>query len=117
MGEAGVVHAVLFYSPSCGHCHEVIDEVLPPLQETYGEQLKIAVVDVSTPEGADLYFAAIDYFDIPSGRRGVPTMVVGYVVLVGSREIPERLPTLIEQGLDEGGVGWPAIPGFEPPTE
>jgi hypothetical protein len=115
MGEAGVVHAVLFYSPSCGYCHEVMTEVLPPLQVTYGDRLQIAEIDVSTSEGADLYFAAVDYFEVPPSRRGVPTMVVGYVVLVGSREIPEHLPTLIEQGLDEGGVGWPAIPGFEPP--
>ncbi|MBN1979319.1 MAG: hypothetical protein JW918_18130 [Anaerolineae bacterium] len=92
-------------------------EDLPPLQETYGDRLQIAMIDVSTSEGADLYFAAADYFDVPSERRGVPTMVVGSVVLVGSREIPERLPDLIEQGLGKGGVGWPAIPGFEPPPE
>jgi hypothetical protein len=92
-------------------------EVLPPLKEQYGSQLRIAEIDTSTSDGADLYFAAVDYFEIPPDRRGVPTMVVGYVVLVGSREIPERLPILIEQGLDAGGVGWPAIPGFEPPAE
>ena len=116
MGEVGVVHAVFFYSPSCGYCHEVMEEVLPPLQETYGGRLQVAMIDVSTSEGSDLYFAAVDFFEIPPGRRGVPTVVVGYVVLVGAREIPERLPILIEQGLDEGGVGWPAIPGFEPPS-
>jgi len=27
----GTVRAVLFYSPSCGHCEYVITEVLPPL--------------------------------------------------------------------------------------
>jgi len=114
-GEAGVVHAVLFYSPSCPHCHVVMTEVLPPLKQTYSDQLQIAEIDVSTSEGSDLYFAAVDCFDIPSERQGVPTMIVGYEILVGSREIPERLPDLIEQGLDGGGVGWPAIPGFEPP--
>lgn len=116
-GKAGVVHAVLFYAPTCPHCHEVMTEVLPPLEKQYGSQLQIAEIDTSTSEGADLYFAAVDYFDISPDRRGVPTMIIGYVVLVGSREIPTRLPALIEQGLDEGGVGWPAIPGFEPPAE
>ena len=116
-GKAGVVHAILFYSPTCPHCHKVMTEDLPPLQEMYGDELQIAEIDVSTSEGADLYFAAVDFFLIPPARRGVPTMTVGYAVLVGSGEIPERLPTLIEQGLDDGGIGWPAIPGFEPPAE
>jgi hypothetical protein len=89
-------------------------EVLPPLQEMYGDQLQIAEVDVTTPEGSELYYAAIAYFDIPPERRGVPMMIVGDQVLIGSREIPTYLPGLIEQGLEKGGVGWPDIPGFEP---
>jgi hypothetical protein len=91
-------------------------EVLPPLQEAYGDQLQIVEIDVSISEGADLYLATIDYFDIPRERQGVPTLVVGDVVLVGSREIPERLPDMIEQGLDDGGVDLPAIPGLESPA-
>jgi len=45
-----VVRAVLFYSPQCGHCHHVIEEVLPPLVQKYGAQLEMVGVDVSTPE-------------------------------------------------------------------
>jgi uncharacterized membrane protein len=33
-------------------------------------------------------------------------------VLVGSLEIPERFPALIERGLASGGVDWPAIDGL-----
>jgi len=33
--EAPVIHAILFYSPSCPHCHKVINEGLPPLLEKY----------------------------------------------------------------------------------
>ncbi|HJS29984.1 MAG TPA: hypothetical protein VJ768_10205, partial [Anaerolineales bacterium] len=39
--QAPVVNAVLFYSPTCPHCHEVMTEDLPPLKEQYGEQLAI----------------------------------------------------------------------------
>jgi hypothetical protein len=106
-----VVRAILFYSPNCPNCHLVIQEVIPPLLEQYGEHLQIGGVDTSTAEGSELYFAAVEYFQIPSERRGVPTLVIGYVVLVGSREIPDRLPELIEQGLVAGGVDWPTIPG------
>ena len=30
-----VVRAVLFYSPTCGHCEYVITEVLPPLSKVW----------------------------------------------------------------------------------
>ncbi|MBN1811993.1 MAG: hypothetical protein JXA14_09175 [Anaerolineae bacterium] len=111
------MQTVLFYSPTCPHCHYVMEEVLPPLQEAYGNQLGIAAIDVSTPEGLDIYYAAVAHFAIPPERLGVPTMIVGDAVLVGSGEIPTLLPDLIQQGLDEGGVGWPEIPGFAPLPE
>jgi uncharacterized membrane protein/thiol-disulfide isomerase/thioredoxin len=114
--ELPVVHAVLFYSPNCPHCHTVIAEVLPPLFEQYAKQLQIVGVDTYTSEGSDLYHAAIEYFQIPEERRGVPTLIIGDVVLVGSGEIPEQLPDLIEQGLAAGGVDWPAILNSVPPA-
>jgi hypothetical protein len=115
-GEKPVVHAVLFYSPTCPHCHTVITEVLPPLQEKYGDQLQIGGADTSTPEGQALYQAAREHFQIPDERRGVPTLIIGDVVLVGGAEIPDQLPSLIKEGLDAGGVDWPAIPGLTPPA-
>jgi thiol-disulfide isomerase/thioredoxin len=114
--EKPVVHAVLFYSPNCPHCHTVITEVLPPLQEKYGDQLQIGGADTSTPEGHALYNAAIEHFQIPGDRHGVPTLIIGDVVLVGGLEIPEQLTGLVEEGLAAGGVGWPAIPGLTPPA-
>lgn len=110
-----VVSALLFYSPSCPHCHKVINEELPPLVDEYGDQLQIAAVDTTTEGGRDLYLAAIERFQIPDQRRGVPTLIIGETVLVGSFEIPDQLPGLIEQHLAAGGVGWPDIPGFVPP--
>lgn len=107
------VRGVLFFSPTCMHCHLVINDVLPPLQEEYGEQLVIAQVDVSTEEGYELYMSAVDALEIQN--LGVPTLIVGDVVLIGSRQIPEQLPGLIENGRASGGTDWPAIPGFVPP--
>jgi uncharacterized membrane protein len=112
LADDAVVHAVLFYSPTCPHCHQVITEDLPPLFEKYGEQLQIVGVDVATPGGQALYQAAIERFDIPSERHGVPTLIVGDVVLVGSLEIPQQFPGLIEKYLAQGGVDWPDIPGL-----
>lgn len=106
----GIVHAVLFYSPSCGHCHYVITEVLPPLLEKYGDQLQIVGVDASQPDGQVLFEAALRHFNIDSD--GVPFLVVGDTYLVGSQDIPEQFPGLIEQYLAQGGVDWPVVPGL-----
>jgi len=108
-----VVQAVLFYSPTCGHCHKVITEDLPPLAEQYGDQLQIIGIDVTVEQGQNLYQAAIKHFNIPDERLGVPTLVIGDIILVGSQEIPDQLPGLIEQGLAAGGISWPDIPGLQ----
>jgi uncharacterized membrane protein/thiol-disulfide isomerase/thioredoxin len=105
-----VVRAVLFYSPSCGHCHYVINETFPPLFEKYGEQLEIVGVDVTQPEGQELFLAALKKFGLD--RSGVPFLVVGNMYLIGSVDIPEQFPILIETYLAQGGMDWPQIPGL-----
>jgi uncharacterized membrane protein len=107
-----VVRAVLFYSPNCGHCHYVIEEVLPLLMDKYGALFQIVGVNTTSPDGQAFYQAAIERFAIPDDRRGVPTLILGSTVLVGSTEIPEQLPMLIDQNLANGGLDWPDIPGF-----
>jgi uncharacterized membrane protein len=108
-----VVHAVLFYSPTCPHCYKVITEDLIPLLDIYGEGLSILGIDTYTEQGQELYQAAIIHFQIPNERRGVPTLIVGKTVLVGSYEIPEQFPSIIESKLAKGGVDWPDIPGLD----
>lgn len=110
--DGPAVRAVLFYSPSCGHCHKVITEDLPPLFQKYGDRLQMIGVDVSEASGGALYNAAADKFNVPPEERGVPMLVVADVMLMGSQEIPERFPGLMEQYLDAGGVDWPDIPGM-----
>jgi uncharacterized membrane protein/thiol-disulfide isomerase/thioredoxin len=107
--QVAVVHAVLFYSPTCPHCHKVITEDLPPLVDKYGSQLVVAGVDVTTQQGQMLYQATVRRFGIPESRLGVPTLVVGSEVMVGELEIPQRFPGLIEKGLAAGGTDWPPV--------
>lgn len=110
--QSDSVHAILFYSPSCPHCHKVINEDLPPLMDNYGEKLIIIGINVSIPEGQELYQAAIKRFNIPENRIGVPSLIVGDTVLVGSHEIPSEFPKIIDMGLDNGGIDWPDVPGL-----
>lgn len=106
------VRAVLFYSPRCGHCHVVMTEHLPPVQQRFGDRLQIVMINVDQPQGAALYREAISTYAIPEARRGVPTMIIGDTVLVGSVEIPQRLPGLVETLLERGGSDWPPMPGL-----
>lgn len=110
--QDAAVKAILFYSPACPHCHKVISEDLPPLAEQYGDRLQIVGIDVSQQIGQNWYQAAITYYNIPESRLGVPALIVGDVVLVGSEEIPQQFPGLVEQFMAQGGVGWPGIPGL-----
>jgi uncharacterized membrane protein len=112
--ERAVVRAVLLYSPTCPHCHRLMADVLPPLQERYGSRLRLAYVDVTRPEGRALWGDAIRQYAIPQERQGVPTLLVASTVLVGEDEIPARLPGLIEANLATGGLAWPALPGIAP---
>jgi uncharacterized membrane protein len=50
---------------------------------------------------------------IPDERLGVPRLVVEDAYYVGSQEIPEALPGIIEDGLADGGIPWPDIPGID----
>lgn len=111
--SSAVVRAVLFYSPTCPHCHIVQSDVLPPLQEQYGEQLVILEIDASQPVGQQIYRNYLEAFNIGDNRVGVPALVVGDTVLVGSQEIPNQFPGIIEAGLGRGGIDWPEIPALD----
>lgn len=107
----GVVRGVLFYSPTCPYCHDVIDDVLPPLREAFGKDLILVELDATTPAGRPIWQAAVATYDPPA--VGFPTLVIGDFVLIGSRDIPQSLPGLIEDYFAAGGVGWPAIDGLD----
>ncbi len=107
-----VIHALLFYSPSCPHCHIVITESLPPIIEEYGDQILVLAVNTYTERGNELFHAAVNHFNIPNEHIGVPMMVVGDNILIGSLEIPQMFPEIIAKGLVSGGIDWPDIPGL-----
>lgn len=107
------VQAILFYSPTCPHCHLVINDLLVPMQEQYGDQLQILGVDVTQAGGSLLFTEALNHFGLPLEQTGVPTLIVADTVLNGSLQIPEEFPGIVEAGLAAGGIGWPEIPGLQ----
>jgi len=111
--QASVVRAVLFWSQYCSHCHEVIENVLPPLQKKYGSRLEIRMFELSQPANMQLFEGAMDALRVPPDQWAVPFMIVGDQVMVGGDEILEELPRLTDKHLAAGGIGWPQIPGLE----
>jgi uncharacterized membrane protein len=107
--QGAEVRAILFYSPTCPHCHIVMDDHLPPILARFGAQLQVITINAASPEGGRLYQDMTHAYRLPRDRFGVPALVVGDRVLVGSLEIPEQLPGIVLAGLAAGGIDWPEI--------
>lgn len=106
-------YAVLFYSPTCPHCHTVINNHLPPMQDAFGEQFQVIMINVTTEAGSALFYSACDAFDSAGRCGGVPMMAIGETLLFGSLEIPQQMPRLVTEGLANGGLPVPDFPGME----
>ena len=110
--DAPVVQAILFHTPTCPACIRVIEDVLDPMMNDHGDQLQVVKINTLEDSGYEFYLAVVERYQIPSDRQGVPTLLVGDTVLIGSSEISERFPPLFDDVLDTGGISWPDIPGL-----
>jgi uncharacterized membrane protein len=72
--------------------------------------LELLLVDVTVATGAEFFQATTDALSI--GSTGVPRLVVADQVMIGSTDIPDRFPVLIESGLAGEGIDWPDLPGI-----
>lgn len=115
--EQPVVHAVMFWMDGCPHCHDVIDHVLPPLQQKYGAQFDLQLIEVVTTADIDRLYEVGATFGFAKEQVGVPFLIIGDRALVGSDQIPAELPQLIEQHLAGGGVAYPTVPGLASAAE
>jgi len=111
-----IVHAVMFWMNGCSHCHDVIENVLPPIQARYGAQFDLQLIEVVTTEDIDRLYEVGATFGFAKEQVGVPFLIIGDRALVGSDQIPAELPQLIEQHLAGGGVAYPTVPGLEQPA-
>ena len=132
--DGPLVQVVLYFSPTCPHCHTVITETLPPLFATNGGtpvvtydqsvapedvawylmsngQLQVLLVNVATPTGQAAFGA--DNARLGMEQAGVPRLDVGDRYLVGSGDIPAELPGIVATGLAGSGVDWPPVPGLD----
>ncbi|OGO46629.1 MAG: hypothetical protein A2Z30_07965 [Chloroflexi bacterium RBG_16_64_43] len=104
-----VVHAVMFWMEGCGQCEEVINSVLPPLQSSYGQQLQILLMQLTDQASVDCFFQAADELSVAKEKVAVPFLIVGRSALIGSGEIPDQFPGIIDAGLAAGGIDFPEL--------
>jgi cytochrome c biogenesis protein CcdA len=109
--EKPVVRFYLFYGETCSHCHGVMEDYLPQVYEKYGDQVECQYIEVWSDTDNYLTLLGLEQkLGVPEDRRGaVPALVIGDHVLIGGLEIPEKLDTLIDAYLAEGGVDYPSL--------
>lgn len=104
-----VVQLILFWTPDCHACQFVKSETLPPIQEKYGEQLRVQYIDVITSEDVERLYRVAASFGLTEEQVNLPMLIIGEHVLIGSEEIPARLDALVETYLTAGGFELPDI--------
>ncbi|MGW8227149.1 MAG: vitamin K epoxide reductase family protein [Anaerolineales bacterium] len=105
----GVVRVFMFWSSTCGHCEYVIKNVLPPLEEQYGDQFEILMVELVTQQDVDRLYETAAIVGITKDQVGVPFMLIGDQVLLGSDQISNELPRLMDFHLAQGGTDYPRL--------
>jgi cytochrome c biogenesis protein CcdA len=110
----GAVHGLYFYANDCSHCIVTLEEVIEPMKAEMGPYLDLRLLEIGLPEYYEALLAVELKYDITGSDRGLPTLVLGDIVLVGETEVRESFPDLVAAALEAGGVPFPEIPGVDP---
>ena len=108
------VHAYFFYANDCPHCHAALENVVYPLEETWGDQLEVRLLEIGTPDYYEALMAVEAHFEVPAANRSIPTLVVGDQILIGETEISDNFGAIVSDGVAAGGIVFPDIEGVDP---
>lgn len=106
---SAVVNAAFFWMEGCPYCEEVMQTVLPEMQAQFGDQLVVQKIEVRTTDEVNRLYQIGASLGLFKEETGVPMIIIGDQVLVGSEQIPTRLPGLIEAALRDGGAELPNL--------
>ena len=100
----GAVELLVYFSPTCGHCELVREEILTPLGQTYGDRLTITYEDISDPE----MLLQLEEEEQRLGKLNnpLPVIFVGDEIIASedAAEVEEMLTAFLRQRLGEPGT-------------
>jgi len=93
------LRVLVFYAIGCRSCMEVERDVLPKIEEKYGDKIAIEKYDI----GVSRNYAQMTRLEKLYGAEGgyVPEIIVSRYVLMGERDIKTGLDKVIEKALSE----------------
>jgi thiol-disulfide isomerase/thioredoxin len=94
--------AYVFYSPSCVKCL-AINEFIPQLQKKY--PLEIKYFDIEEYENYEKLVQLEEEYQV--SKTGLPEIFIADQVLVGEKEIKEKLEEKIKALINQGNSSWP----------
>ena len=110
------VEAYYFYSTTCSHCMDILQNIVQPLEAKYPGLLGIRLVELGESVNYEALMKAESAFGIQAGERGLPVVLIGDQMLNGEQQTREKFVELIEAGLAGDGIKLPEIPGVDPAT-
>ena len=108
------VHGLYFYSTDCPHCMAVLEELMRPMENEFGTKLDIRLVEIDYAENYELLIRTEEHFGVKPENRAIPTLIIGSEIYIGETVIRDNLRKTVEDGIENGGIGWPDIPDFDP---
>jgi hypothetical protein len=91
---------LVFYSTGCRACMEIERDLLPDIEQKYGDAIAIEQYDIGLPENYEQMTRLEKLYGIEGGGY-VPEVVVSRYVLMGKEEIFSRLDEAIHDALEE----------------
>jgi len=106
---APVVQALVFWMRGCPNCEQVLNQYLPEVQQHYGDQLELRLVEVKSTQDVDALYQVGKAYGLQKEQIGVPMVIIGNQALVGSSQIPQEFSALVDRYLASGGVAYPDL--------
>ncbi len=99
--EEKLVEIFLFTSFRCQPCFKVKQEVIPQIQEKYGNKIIVKEFEMHNPESTMKLMELQNKYNWHPQQNSTPTLFINGKFLVGSRQIKDYLEIYIEQALSE----------------
>jgi len=108
------VEAYYFYSTTCSHCMDILQNIVQPLEAEHPGLLGIKLVELGESVNYEALMKAESAFGIGASERGLPVVLIGNEMLNGEQQTRDKFVELVETGLTGEGIQLPEIPGVDP---